>query len=185
MTLPSTPITTAVNPTSTLVYYCDPGDIQRKLSIEGVTLRTKDYGNNSASGEIGSIEDAIWDATEIINFYCFTHYEPGSLAKSLWINRRATEIACYILCKRKGNIPSGSISADYKQAIDWLEKVHAGLYELPNVPYRHTLAPAFSNVRIDQRYPTFRIRVEQVLSDRSPAPYPQYPDWASAFDYSW
>lgn len=184
MTLPATPINTPVIPYSTTIYYCDPGDIQRRLSTESIKLKIEDYGKSATAGESGSIDDAIWDATEIINFYCFVHYQPGDLAKSLWVNRRATDLAVYILAKRRGNVPTSSMTESYKQSLDWLEKVHLGTYEIPNVPFRHTLAPSFSNLRVDFRYSTYRLRVERTISDKSPAPYGQQIDLVAEYDFS-
>lgn len=174
---------TAIVPQYPTYFYCDPGDVQRKLTIAGVKDRTQDYGDGAIFGEGGVVEDCIWDASEVINFYCFSLYRPEDMVRSAWINRRATDIACYFLESRRGNIPSAIIAATYKQAIEWLELVHRSIYEVPGIPVRATQAPAWSNVRIDQRYPTFRVRVERNISDRSAAPYHQSVDWSSEFSY--
>src|ERR1700721_135167 len=96
-------IDSPVNTYSPTIYYCDPGDIQRRLSVEGQLLRTQDYGKGSIAGEAGVIEDCIWDATETINMFCNPLYDPGALVRSGWVNRRATDIAVYNLCIRRGN----------------------------------------------------------------------------------
>lgn len=170
--------------TSTSYYYCDPGDIQRRLSLENTLLRTEDFGPAAIIAEAGAYEDAIWDATETINLYCFQHYDPGTLQKSGWVNRRATDISTYLLSCRRGNSPSSSMENRYNQALQWLEKVHSGTYEVPGLPMRFTSAPAFSNVKVDQRYQTFRVRVENVISDHSPNPYDRVIDYTSNFDFS-
>jgi phage gp36-like protein len=175
---------TAITPRFPTYYYCDPGDIQRRLTIAGVKDRTQDYGPGGIFAEGGVVEDCIFDASEIINFYCFSLYRPEDMVTSAWINRRATDIACYLLEARRGNIPSGIITTIYKQAIEWLESVHRSIYEIPGIPIRATQAPAWSNVRIDQRYPTFRVRVERSISQQSPTPYRQSVDWSSEYDYS-
>lgn len=180
----ATRINNPVIPIFPSIYYCDPGDVQRRLSIEAVKLHTEDYGEESISGEYSAIEDAIWDATEIINYYCFAIYQPADLAKSSWINRRAVDIAVYSLFMRRGNNPPAAMEKRYKECIQWLELVHESHYEIPGVPVRHTLAPAWSNVHIDQRYPVFRVRVERNISDKSPAPYNQTIDWQAEYDYS-
>lgn len=172
---------TPINPT---LNYCDPGDIQRRLSMVAVKSRTQDPGNNGPIAEAGTIEDVIWDATDIINMFCQSLYRPEDMVRSTWVNRRATDIACYLLEGRRGNIPTAAVSNWYKQALDWLEKVHMSLYEIPGIPIRATQAPAWSNVRIDQRYPLFRVRVERNISDKNPTPYAQSVDWQAEFDYS-
>jgi phage gp36-like protein len=177
-------IVSANNITFPIIFYCDHGDINRRLSNEGTKLRTQDYGDSPTGGEMGAVDDAIWDATETINYYCFTHYEPGHLKTSGWINRRAVDLAVYLLSIRRGNTPTASMEKLYKQAIMWLEGVHSAKYEVPGIPVRATQAPAFSNVRIDQRYPVQRIRVETVLSERTPTPYAQPIDWSAAYEYS-
>lgn len=166
-----------------IFYYCDPGDVQRRLSNEAVKLRTQDYGDNPISGESGVIDDCIWDATETINFYCFPHYEPGSLSRSAWINRRAVDLSVYFLCIRRANTPSVSVEARYKQALIDLDRIHSGRYEVPGIPVRATQAPAFSNFHIDQRYPVGRCRVERSLSEKTPTGYPQFVDWCSEYSY--
>lgn len=165
------------------IYYCDPGDLQRRLSILGIQLRTQDYNISGNSGEAGVIEDAIWDATETINYYCSHIYDAAHMVKSFWVNRRCTDIAVYILEMRRGIMPSSAITLAYKQAIDWLEHILNGTVDLPGVPMHWTAAPAWSNIRIDQRYSTFRIRVETPISDSSSAPYGQSVDWNSEFDF--
>lgn len=183
MGLSSNLISSPVTPTiPNNYYYCDPGDIQRRLSVENTILRTEDVGPGAVIAEAGAYEDAIWDATETINLYCFQHYDPGALQKSMWVNRRATDLAVYLLSCRRGNSPSSSMEMRYNQAIQWLDKIHMGLFELPGVPMRFTSAPSWSNVRVDQRYNTFRLRVETSISDSSPAPYQQAIDWNSLYD---
>lgn len=187
MGLPSTLINTTTIPSNPNLtnYYCDPGDIQRRLSVDNTILRIEDSGPGSVIAEAGAFEDAIWDATETINLYCFQHYDYGALKNSVWVNRRATDIAVYLLSCRRGNSPSSSMERRYQESLQWLEKVHDGLYELPGVPVRFSSAPAWSNVRIDQRYPTYRIRVERTISVReSPVGYAQSIDWQSEYDYS-
>ena len=184
MSQPESYINSPVTPATPTVYYCDPGDVQRRLSILGIQHATEDYGPANMAGEGGVIEDCIWDATEIINYYCQVLYRPEDLVRSTWINRRATDIAVYILASRRGNIQSASLSAAYKQALEWLDKIHNSQFEVPGTPIRATQAPAWSNVRIDQRYPTFRVRVERSISQKAPTPYSQSPDWSSEFDFS-
>lgn len=183
MPLPNTSLTQTASISVPTVYYCDPGDIQRRLSIAGVQLRTQDYNISGNSAEAGVIEDVIWDATETINFYCDAIYQPQNMVQSFWVNRRCVDIAVYLLELRRGNIPSGSVAATYKQAIDWLERIHSSQIEIPGIPVRHTLAPAWSNISIDQRYPIHRIRVERSISDNSSAPYGQSVDWQAEYDY--
>lgn len=184
MTQPSTNITSPVQPSYPTVWYCDPGDIQRRLSTANVKLHIEDFGKSSMSGESDAVSDCIWDATEIINYYCQVLYRPEDLVKSTWINRRATDIAVYILVSRRGNIQSGSLAEAYKQTIMWLEAIHSSRYEVPGIPIRATQAPVWSNVRIDQRYSTYRVRVERTISQRSPARHSQSVDWSSEYDYT-
>lgn len=185
MALPTIPINTPVVPSRNTVYYCDPGDLQRRISTEGVKLRLEDFGEGSLSGESGAIEDAIWDATELINSFCYSLYRPEDLKTSIYINRRCVDLVIWYLYTRRGNIPTGSIQQRYQETLKWLEEIHTQKLEIPGVPVRWTQAPAWSNIRIDQRYPTFRIRVERSVSDKfAPTPYQQSVDWQSEYDYS-
>jgi phage gp36-like protein len=146
MNQPNTNINSPVTPSNPTVWYCDPGDIQRRLSTVNVKLHIEDLGKNSVAGEADVISDCIWDATEIINYYCQVLYRPEDLVKSAWVNRRATDIAVYILVSRRGNIQSASLAEAYKQTIAWLEAIHSSRYEVPGIPVRATQAPVWSNV---------------------------------------
>ncbi len=184
MGTPATAINTSVTPTRPNVYYCDPGDIQRRLSTEGTELHLKDFGPGSLAGESGAIEDCIWDASEIINSFVTHLYRPEDLVTSAYINRRCTDMAVYYLMTRRGNSAPGSIQRRYEECLDWLQKIHDQKLEIPMLPVRHTQAPAFSNVRIDMRYPTHRVRVERSISEKTPTMYPQSVDMQAEYDYS-
>lgn len=164
--------------------YLTPGDLARRFSVAGLMQHTEDLGPASSAGEVGSLEEICWDATDIVNYYCLSIYTPEDLARSFWVNRRATDIGTYLLACRRGlTAPEGTINI-FKQAIAWLESVHDSRYEIPGVPVRITQAPAWSNIRVDQRYSTNRIRVERVISQRAPVSYQQPIDWQSEFDFS-
>ena len=52
--------------------------------MAAVKSRTQDPGNNGPVAEAGTIEDVIWDATDIINMFCQSLYRPEDMVKSTW-----------------------------------------------------------------------------------------------------
>ncbi len=115
--------------------------IQNRLSINGVVLRMDDVPP-STLGEV------IEEASSIIDEHAAHRYTQANLATSNWIYFRATDIACYLLCERRGNpVPIG-IAQRYERAIAKLEQVYNGRFNIWDIPERKSAIPTMSNMRI-------------------------------------
>ncbi len=121
--------------------YCTLQNIQDRLSINGVTLRIDDVPPTT-------LGDVIAEASSIIDEHCAHRYTPANLAVSGWILYRATDIACYLLCERRGNpVPIG-IAQRYERAVAKLEQVYNGRFNIWDIPERKSAIPTMSNQRI-------------------------------------
>jgi phage gp36-like protein len=169
-----------------VVLYCDQGSVERYLSAQGVSLRLDDDGDGYISDtEQAALTDALIEASETCNFYLFWKYTPTMLATSNWVNRKATLLAAYRLCSRRGNPPPQIVVEDAARVEEDLKAVADGGRMVPNLALRRVLAPVFSNTRVDPRYNFRCIRVERQQSSSQPSQLPQNTDWTDSvlFEY--
>lgn len=125
----------AVSPT-----YTTQTKIERRISSTGVSLRIDDDAN--------SLTSTIEDATTEVNGYCQLLYTTTALAASEWIAMKTTDIALYFLCMRRANPVPHSVQVRYDKAIADLEKVHSGVWLVPDAPTRQAAVPTLSNQRV-------------------------------------
>ena len=144
----------------TLAYrYTSRAEMQRVLGASGIDLRSDDLGGSEDST---MIDEVTGEATEMINFYAGLNYDEKDLETSFIVRRWATWIACYLLSQRRGN-PS-LFSDKYEETIALLEEVYKFNRIIPRLPTREDLTPAMSNVHIDDRFRTHKIRVHPTIS---------------------
>ena len=162
--------------------FCDKGDVERRLSAEGVLLRLDhdDDGTVSVAEEAG-MADALSDAAETILYYCWAKYDPTVLQQSAWINRRAVDFATYVLCGTRGNPIPDSVSKRAREAEKKLLEIRDGPGLVPACPLRRRMAPAWSNTRLDPRFSFKVIRVDPQTSSQASGLVPQVTDWQAAY----
>ncbi len=159
--------------------YCTTGDIARRMSLMGRDLRLDDNDDSMVDAdEELAVDDCILDASETINMYLYSKYTPANLAQSAWVNRRCVDVAVYVLCSRRMNDVPESAESRYETAIEELKAIADGPRTVPGIPLRFSLAPRYSNVRVDDRYRFKKIRVESQISSKPPQGYVQNVDWA-------
>lgn len=159
---------------STDTLYCTLADIKELLSVNGTIGRADDDNDGSISAtEQTYFDRAINWATSRVNLYCLAKYAASELVTSALVNEWAVLCAAYWLSCRRGNPPPGSFDDLYKSAIDDLKLIHSGSFQIPDIGYRDSAWPAWSNIRVDQGYPLRKIRVERPISESSPVPYSQ------------
>lgn len=165
--------------------YCTQADVEHLLSQAGVVMRLDDDNDGSASNpfELHAMQDSINDATESCNYFLFMKYDPANLANSNWVNRRATILAAYDLCGRRGNPVPESLAERAEKALEELEAVAEAYRLLPGIPLRRTCAPTWDNVRCDPRYNWKVIRVERNTSSPQTTSQPVNQDWMESFAY--
>lgn len=161
-----------------ITLYCTESDVQRRLSIDGeqALLDMNNDGMVDATEQQG-LTDAITDATETINFYLFSKYDPVWLVQSNWVNRRTVDLAIYALCGFRNHTPPDHVVDRAQKAEEDLEAIADGPRKVPGLPQRLDTAPIISNVRVDPRFTWKKIRVERPISSKPSTGYAQVPDY--------
>lgn len=130
---------------STVLYpsvpYTNLTAIQNRLSANGVALRIDDVPPDT-------LGDVIGEASSIIDEYAATIYTQASLQTSNLIYYKATDIAMYLLCERRGNPAPMSVGARYERAMEFLAKVQVGQVRVWDAVERKVSAPTMSNLRV-------------------------------------
>lgn len=163
-------------------YYCTTTDIVDRLSQRGYDLRLDD--NPQAYGAV------LQEATNRVKLYCLPLYSDASLQADAdaggFTNDLATTLACYFLCRRRGNSPPAAIAEAYKEAMENLDDIRLELKQLPGVALTYTPYPAFSNVHLVPGYIFRQIRVEAPISESTtPVGYVQAMDWRSLYYFEY
>ena len=143
--------------------YCVQADIERLLSTQGV----KDMADHDEDGfnDTGVVQDAIDEATGMIDLFCRGRYSSVGLATSLVIANWATTIAASALCELRGNTIPDSLTRKVTWIVEtMLPQVQAGHLNLPGLAFGNDLRPAMSNMTIDRRYVRSIARVTRVNS---------------------
>lgn len=159
-----------------MAVYTTQAAIEKRLSANGVTLRTDDM-------PAGAITEAIDDASRQIDEHCLLAYESAQLEASAWVEHYCTDIAVCNVCEFRGNPAPASIVARCEKALARLEKVRLGTLKIPDVPARKSFVPVLSNVRT-QLTPVMHTRVQRSRSTGTPAGYAQKVDRYDILDYT-
>lgn len=146
--------------------------------------------NSSAGGtwtaipqpESGWAVNATYTGTAKVNRYLQQMYDSADLALSWSVYNWATVLACQWLCSRRGNPIPSSLVMLLRETLDDLEMVRSGDMVIEDIALRNTLAPCWSNVRLDRSgYSIFKkLRVERSTSDRTRTNFPQKADLLDA-----
>lgn len=146
--------------TETLAYeYTSEAEIKRLYGKSGVQLILKDISGSDV-GEIW--DEVIADATQTIDQYAAQIYNQQDLATSRWVRIRATWIGAFRLSQRTGS--NDLFAQRYEEILEELEKVLELKLMIPNIPLSADMSPMMSNVTIDPRSNSKKIRVQQEIS---------------------
>lgn len=149
----------------TLTYtYTSEAEIQYVFSVFGTTRRLD--LNKDGVADIGVIDQVVNIATDEINLYCESMYEPSDMSNNLWIRRQATYLACYHLSKLRGHPAQFEEIRD--QITQWLEKIHEGSLQVPRLSRKYAAIPCVTNYVTDWRYRTTHDRVIPAVSTGEP-----------------
>lgn len=121
--------------------YCTLTNIQDRLSVNGVNLRIDDVPPDT-------LGDVIAEASTIVDEHLATRYDPIYLQQSGWVLYRATDIATFLLCERRGNPAPMSVGQRYERAMAAMERVRTGNANVWDTVERKTCAPTMTNVRV-------------------------------------
>lgn len=165
-----------------MAYYCTTTDVINRLSQRGYDLRLDD--NPQAYPAV------LREATNRVNFFCMPIYPSANLQADAdaggFTNDLATTLACYFLCRRRGNTPPAAVAEDYREALEYLDDIRLETKQLPNVEMTTTPYPAFSNVHLVPGYLYRQIRVEVPISEQTvPTGYVQAVDWRSVYFFEY
>jgi len=147
------------------VPFCEKTDLVKLMSLSGVIA----FSDHEQTGEENDdvIDDCREQATDEIIGWLLKLYEPTELAKSRLVTRWATVLACYYLCRTRGNPVPDSIHEAYdKLTADGgtISKVLDGQFYIPDIARRGVSVPAFSNMTVDRRYRREKVRVIKSIS---------------------
>ena len=149
-------------PVETLLYtYTSEAEIKRLASHAGVNLRVSDL---TGSDVTSYWEELVADATDIINQYALGMYEAEDMADNRWVRNRATWIALAQLCRRRMNPVPDAVLSRYDEIIEELGAVLAGRIQIPRLGTRSDMLPSLSNLKVDDRYLSRKIRVNPNIS---------------------
>jgi len=137
--------------------YSSEAEVKRILTTNGYTDYTTD--DRTPADVIG---DAVNQATDEVNIRCLKWYGESDLANNSFVRRLATWIACYLLTQDRGDEPRYQDA--YNKAIETLDKVSSGEFQLPRCPQRADLTPCMSNYVIDDRFKKSKVRVQGATS---------------------
>jgi phage gp36-like protein len=165
-------------PESLTYTYTTAAEIVRVLGQRAVDALVDDNGDGA--GESGVLTSAIEEATDTINFYCYSFHTEQVLANNLLVRRWATYLACHILTQRRGN--AGNYASVAERIVAKLELVHSGRYQIPRAPVRADCSPSMSNYVIDDRAYKRKLRVDRDVST-GPSTARQFPDVVSTTDF--
>jgi phage gp36-like protein len=119
----------------------------------------------SAPPEPNDVAYAINRASTMMDFYLVPRYDPVNLVNNDFVTWSATIVACVQIVRRDNAVQSG-LQADYDETLKMLKDIQAGRpgCELPLASPRSELGAWESNLRIDQRFSTYKIRVSEATS---------------------
>jgi len=171
-------------PVASTYLYLTEDDLMNRLSTEGVLAHLDADGDGRVDQlEQQALSDVLSDASETVNFYTWMKYAPDVLQGNAWVNRRAVDLAAWVLCGLRCNpIPEG-VQQKAELAQKWLAEIADGPRLIPFAAQRRRLAPVWNNSRVVPGYQYKCIRVETQTSAPPNKGYVQQPDWSSMFTY--
>jgi hypothetical protein len=136
--------------------------------------------------EQARVNKGIMWSTSRVSLYCQPRYDPADLATSWVVNQWTAVMAAGWVRKRRANPLPGTLKAEIDEAMTELRLVRAGSIQIPDIGLRNPDFPAYSNMRVDQRYWLKVLRVQRPISSQSdPVNYNQVADWDAESTYEW
>ena len=143
--------------------YATQAEVEDILGAVGVRLRVDDGDDGTIDPEDADrLQEAIWEATDIINEYALHYYTAEALETSAWIRRKCSYMAAYLMGRRRGN--KSIYKDEYDQTISRLQRIQNGLLNIPRLPKRDDFEPRMSNLVVDQNYSKKKIRADRSTS---------------------
>jgi phage gp36-like protein len=125
-----------------------------------------DFGTDEVGDTAGTITtrvtEAVEEATDTINLYCYPLHAQQKLADNKMVRRWATYLAAYFLTKRRAE--PGRYQQDHDRVIAMLERVKTGEMQLPRLAVVPENVPTVTNHVINDNFDVVRQRVERQSS---------------------
>ncbi len=150
---------------------CTKDDMVNYLSLRGV-ISFSDHDDTGVENDEVINDCRQFSSDELIGWLS-PMYAVSELALSTLVTRWATIIACYRLCKTRGNPVPESLHEEYENLISipngMVHQARNQKFIIPNIRRQTINVPAFSNLTIDRRYRREKIRVIQANSSNIPS----------------
>lgn len=150
--------------------YCTQTDIEDVLTELGVTVNT-DAGYPFDTADTDLISRIIEKAESQINYYAMPKYAVAELTGNKWVTMAAAIFAaCKIMARGAQGVPV-QLEKDRDEILQQLQEIRSGLGQIPLAEKHYEDIPAMSNLRIDSRRNTSKVRVEMPISAGRPESY--------------
>lgn len=144
--------------TETLPYqYTSRDEMDSVFSEIGIQLRVDDLF--STKGPTDYLVDLIDEATDEVNMSLEWKYLPEDLVTHRLVRRWASIIACHNASRRRGN--PKQLTTWYNEVKEKLQDIFDGRKLLPRVPLRVDFLPTYSNLVVDNRFPSPPQKISQ------------------------
>lgn len=150
--------------------YTDEEALIRLMGEEYFDLVQSDLYDSGQDDEM--VVDTIDEAESIIDMHLSFTYAELDLRSSTWVRRKATWIAAYLLSRRRGN--PGNFMDGYMDAIDYLERVKEGEFQIPGIPRSEGVPAVGQTLIVDNRFRSNKLRVDQSYSTEKTGDNPFY-----------
>jgi hypothetical protein len=135
------------------------GEMEELFSEAGINFRREDYEDDTDE-YVNVVNRRINEATHEAWAILGKVFERNALVSQVWVRRRVTQIACYLMSIRLGN-PSQYL-AEYQDALADFQDLVDGNYYLEGLARRSSVAVQVLNVSSDNRSPFIPIRVDWI-----------------------
>jgi len=151
--------------------------VQLSATVKSMA-QARDSGVNTALAQ--RLVKATQYATAQVKMYCTPRYNDSALCQSWSVNRWATVLAGRWMSRRRAQGCPKAIEQDALEVMEEMKGVRFGRLTIEDVGTRTAGWPFLTNVTVDIRFDTAKIRVEQPISEGTPTQYSQFIDWNSA-----
>lgn len=150
--------------------YCSTTDIDTILSSFGSLVRCDD--NQDGTADSGMASACIERGAVLVNQYTLVRYTVSEVSASSWAKWTNAVFAAYEICVRRNNPPPQSLADERDRLLEELRRIREGIIPLmgdtgPATP-RHSDGPAVSNMVVDGRYSTQKVRRKRTTSTGAP-----------------
>ena len=141
--------------------YCSRTDIDEILSTFGTDSAATD---DDAQSSLDHINSCIARASQRLDFKLNNRYDQGQLFGHRWVTQATAVLASVYLMRRRGNPPPESLLEMQQEVNDDIEEINSYKKSLNGLAERYLRQPTMSNISIDRRYFSTKVRADVQLS---------------------